>query len=520
MTAGSDDLTQLGGTISAAQYVRMSTEHQKYSTAHQKEAIGRFAIRNGLEVVRTYADEGKSGLTLDGREALSELLADVQSGHADYSVILVYDVSRWGRFQDIDESAYYEHICKREGIKVRYCAELFENDGSPISNIVKTIKRAMAAEYSRELSAKVFAGLSRLVILGYYTGGPPGFGLRRMVVDDRGRPKGILKPGEYKAAHSDRTLLVPGPKREVKAVQWIFTAFVQEGLSESKIAAELNRRNIRTASGQPWTIGSVNRALNNERYIGHHVWNRTSLKLGTDRTRNREDMWIKHENAFEPIVERSLFEAAQRKLSERTPRYTEDEMLEALRSLLNSQGYLTSNSIDRAREVPCSRSYHTRFGSLRKAYELVGYDGDKNYRHLEQSASLRSVQSQTVAHSTQVIEKNGGSVEQDTDVPVLSVNNEIRIYVCVARCRTSDEGTRKWLIRPDEELRSDLTLVVRMDSLNRSPLDYFLFPTAEITFPYMRLRENNWIALEAYRTEVLDGLFQLTARTNVMEVMS
>ncbi len=44
-----------------------------------------------------------------------------------------------------------------------YCAEQFENDGSPPSTIVKSVKRAMAGEYSRELSAKVFAGQCRLI---------------------------------------------------------------------------------------------------------------------------------------------------------------------------------------------------------------------------------------------------------------------------------------------------------------------------------------------------------------------
>lgn len=45
--------------------------------------------------------------------------------------------------------------CRRAGIQVAYCAEQFENDGSPVSTIVKGVKRAMAGEYSRELSAKV-----------------------------------------------------------------------------------------------------------------------------------------------------------------------------------------------------------------------------------------------------------------------------------------------------------------------------------------------------------------------------
>ena len=152
----------------AAQYVRMSTEHQQYSTENQADKIKEYAARRGIEIIKTYADEGKSGLRIDGRQALQRLIHDVESGQADFQIILVYDVSRWGRFQDADESAYYEYICRRAGIQVAYCAEQFENDGSPVSTIVKGVKRAMAGEYSRELSAKVFAGQCRLIELGYW----------------------------------------------------------------------------------------------------------------------------------------------------------------------------------------------------------------------------------------------------------------------------------------------------------------------------------------------------------------
>ena len=107
----------------AAQYVRMSTEHQKYSTENQAQIIEEYALRRGLEVVRTYADAGKSGLRLDGRDSLQQLLSDVQTGAADFTDILVYDVSRWGRFQDADQSAYYEFVCRRAGVAVHYCAE-------------------------------------------------------------------------------------------------------------------------------------------------------------------------------------------------------------------------------------------------------------------------------------------------------------------------------------------------------------------------------------------------------------
>ena len=218
----------------AAEYVRMSTDHQRYSTENQAEAIQSYAARRGLTVVRTYADEGKSGLSLDGRDALTKLIADVQDGTADFTTILVYDVSRWGRFQDADESAYYEYICKRAGISVQYCAEQFENDGSPVSTIVKGVKRAMAGEYSRELSVKVFAGQCRLIELGYRQGGPPGFGLRRSLIDQSGEVKGTLARGEQKSIQTDRVVLVPGPPEEQETVRWIYRAFVEGGQTRAR----------------------------------------------------------------------------------------------------------------------------------------------------------------------------------------------------------------------------------------------------------------------------------------------
>ena len=89
----------------AAQYVRMSTEHQQYSTLNQADKIREYADKRGIEIVRTYADDGKSGLSIGGRASLQRLIADVESGNTDFNLILVYDVSRWGRFQDADESA-------------------------------------------------------------------------------------------------------------------------------------------------------------------------------------------------------------------------------------------------------------------------------------------------------------------------------------------------------------------------------------------------------------------------------
>ena len=239
-----------GGTqksiFKAVKYVRMSTEHQQYSTENQADKITEYAERRGIEIIRTYADEGKSGLRIEGRVGLQELIRVVESGQADFQIILVYDISRWGRFQDADESAYYEYICRRAGIQVAYCAEQFENDGSPVSTIVKGVKRAMAGEYSRELSTKVFAGQCRLIELGYRQGGPAGYGLRRVLIDQTGSMKGELSRGEHKSLQTDRVILMPGPDEEVRIVNQIYDWFINDGVLEAEIAKRLNAQGVTT----------------------------------------------------------------------------------------------------------------------------------------------------------------------------------------------------------------------------------------------------------------------------------
>ena len=225
-----------------------------------------------------FEDFGRSGLRLDGREALQNLMAEVQSGQADFKAILVYDVSRWGRFQDADEGAYHEHVCSRAGIRVHYCGEQFENDGSIGSNLLKSVKRVMAGEYSRELSVKVFAGQCRLIELGYRQGGAAGYGLRRVLIDEHGNPKGELSRGEQKSLQTDRVILVPGPEEEQRVVQRMYEMFVNEGRPEREIAEVLNAEGHRTDLDRPWTRATVHQVLTNEKYIGNNVFNEGVLQ--------------------------------------------------------------------------------------------------------------------------------------------------------------------------------------------------------------------------------------------------
>jgi DNA invertase Pin-like site-specific DNA recombinase len=515
--------TDRGGEVSgkpvrAAQYVRMSTEHQKYSTENQAEAILQYAARRGIEIVRTYADEGKSGLSLDGRDALKQLIDDVQKKKADFTTILVYDISRWGRFQDADEGAHYEYICKSASISVQYCAEQFENDGSISSTIVKGMKRAMAGEYSRELSVKVFTGQRRLIELGFRQGGPPGYGLRRSLIDQAGTAKCELTRGEHKSIQTDRVVLVPGPPEEVDTVRWMYRSFVKDGKPEGEIATNLNDRGLKTDLERPWTRGTVHQVLINEKYIGNNVWNRGSFKLKKKRVRNSPDMWIRAEGAFEPIVDRSLFEAAQAIIRERSHTLSDEEMLAALQRLLQDRGYLSGLVIDETEHLPSSSAYQSRFGSLLRTYELVGFTPDRDYRYIEINRALRRMHPQIVTSTIAGIEKAGGSVEQDQATDLLTINGEFTASIVVVRSRTTPAGSLRWQIHFDVGLWPDITVAVRMDRPNREALDYYFLPRIDMTAPRLRLAEDNGISLDAYRFDTLEAFFGLAARTELLEV--
>jgi DNA invertase Pin-like site-specific DNA recombinase len=504
--------------VRAAEYVRMSTEHQKYSTENQAEALQKYASQRGIEIVRTYADEGKSGLSLDGRDALKRLIEDVQAKRTDFTTILVYDVSRWGRFQDADESAYYEYICKRAGISVQYCAEQFENDGSPVSTIVKGVKRAMAGEYSRELSVKVFAGQSRLIELGYRQGGPPGYGLRRSLIDQVGTSKGELARGEHKSIQTDRVVLVPGPAEEIDTVRWIYRSFVTERKLEREIANILNERGIATDLGRPWTRGTVHQVLINEKYIGNNLWNRGSFKLKRKRVRNSPDMWIRAEGAFEPIVDRTMFDAAQEIIRERSHKLSDDDMITVLQQLLQDRGYLSGLIIDETESLPSSSAYQSRFGSLLRAYQLVGYIPDRDYSYIEINRTLRRLHPNIVADVIAGIEQVGGTVKQDPATDLLTINGEFTASIVVVRCQSTAAGSLRWQIRFDVGLWPDITVAVRMDRQNQNALDYYLLPRIDMTTARLRLAEDNGISLDAYRFPALDAFFGLATRVSLKEV--
>ncbi len=504
-----------GELVAAAQYIRMSTEHQQYSTENQADVIREYAARRGFVIVRTYADEGKSGLRIEGRDALKRLLSDVRDGHIDFTAVLVYDVSRWGRFQDADESAFYEYTCRRAGVDVRYCAEQFENDGSPTATIIKSVKRAMAGEYSRELSAKVFKGQCNLIQKGFRQGGPAGYGLRRMLVDQAGQPKGLLKRGEHKSLQTDRVILVPGPDEEISVVHRVYQLFTRHGKREQEIAAILNVDGVPSELGRSWTRGMVHQILINEKYIGHNVYNRVSFKLKKKRVRNPPDMWVRAERAFAGIVAPELFFTAHGMILERNRRFTDEDMLGGLRALAAKHTRLSGLLIDETEGLPSSACYRTRFGSLVRAYRLIGYTPERDYEYIETNRRLRALHPELVASIIKQLEALGAAVRQDDRTDLLLINDEFTASIVLSRCKPTAAGSLRWLIRLDQGLAPDITIAARMAAGNEEPADFYLLPHIDITLPRLLLAEDNGAYLDTYRFDSLDYFVSLAVRVKI-----
>lgn len=496
----------------AAMYVRMSTEHQQFSTENQAKVIEEYADRRGYRLVKTYVDEGRSGLRIEGRQALRQLIDDVQTGHQDYLTILVYDISRWGRFQDADESAYYEYICRRSGIDVQYCAEQFDNDGSPQATIIKSVKRAMAGEYSRELSVKVFQGQCTLTEKGFRQGGTAGYGLRRMLIDQAGESKGVLKRGERKSIQTDRVILVPGPVEEQKVVHQIYEWFVRDGKSESAIAKLLEQRAIPSETGIPWSKGVVHEILTNEKYVGHNVRNRTSFKLKKRHVKNPPEMWVRREGAFQPVIPTELYFTARGIIHERSRRFSDEQMLELLKSLLERHQHVSGILIDESEGMPSSSAYRHRFGSLVRAYQLVGFSPERDYEYLHINRALRRQHAEVVAAIIRKLSDLKASITRSTRTDLLLINQEFTASIVIARCRKTEAGHSRWFIRLEERLGADITIAVRMNTSNEDPLDYYLFPRLDHSGTKLKLADFNGAALDTYRFDTLDYFWFLAER--------
>jgi DNA invertase Pin-like site-specific DNA recombinase len=514
-------MTDTQPLIPATQYLRMSTERQEYSFANQIAAIHAYAARMGFVVSTTYSDAGKSGLALKCREGLKRLLNDVVSGQARFKAILVYDVSRWGRFQDADESAHYEFLCKAAGIRVHYCAEQFPNDTSLGSSMMKALKRVMAGEYSRELSETVHLGEKRVSENGFRTGGVPGYGLRRMLVSANRDPKFLLSTGEKKCIQSDHVILVPGAASEVECVRNIFQMFTKENKWPAAIARELRRRGIHYhgKTRTEWYAMAVNRLLKNPKYCGCSVFGQSEHRLRTRRILHSRRLWTITQGAWEPIIDEATFRDAQDRFESQTIHKRDDELLSSLRSLLSEQGKLSEKLLNASSRLPSAEPFVRRFGSMSEAFEKVGFVGPrllatktKRLRHTLRDRIIAEIVTGDPKHIA-VVHKDGHFR------PRLRVfGSSVSIFLC--GCYQDREGEQRWVFNAVQRECKFAALVVLLNRSNDGITHLFLVPDTRSRIRFTLKVGDPWLKRGQRLESLSDFLpaFQLARKADIRHV--
>jgi DNA invertase Pin-like site-specific DNA recombinase len=414
----------------------MSTEHQQYSIANQSAAIALYAAAHDLGVIRSFVDEGKSGTSINRRTGLQELIQLVESGTADFDHVLVYDISRWGRFPDSDEAAHYEFLCKRGGIAVHYCAEQFENDNSATSNLLKALKRTMAGEYSRELGVKVSVGQRRLAGMGFWQGGNPPFGFQRQLISQSGERKQILKDREWKSITTDRDVLTPGPQEAVDTIRLAFDLYTLGRKTRREIASILNEKKC-LFNGRVWNRRMLRDLFTNPVYKGSYVYGKHTFINGKP-VHHPPDKWQVIEHAFPGIVSDEQWKlATDRVVAERKP-LVNSEMLDDLRRLWKREGKLTELLIEAAKDVPSTVAYRDHFGSLVEAYKAAGYPYTREYAYVNALRMMRKMRRKLCEEICERIRAVGGTAERQSYLAgnrahgLLLVNGNITVRITSA----------------------------------------------------------------------------------------
>jgi DNA invertase Pin-like site-specific DNA recombinase len=451
------------GKRAVAYYRHSAQDKQENSIEIQREQVRKFAAEHSIEIIREFADHGISGLSTEKRDGFNEMLHDyVEKPKEEIDNILVLDVSRWGRFQDLDLSGYYSGLCAFHNKRVVFTTIGIPKQDDLLYGVQLSIERYRAASYSRELSGKVWKGCSKIASDGFWAGGKPPYGMYRLLLDEQRNPVRVLKSGEHKAIHNQRVILTPGDQGEIKTIKRIFELFVEREREAGNIASSLNNDGIPSPGNGCWNKSSVYTILMNEIYAGAMVWNKTSKKMTAKMTHNPTSEWVKTQDAFKPIVVKEIFYRAQELIrksdEERLFKYSDENMLAKLKHLYDSYGTVSGKLISSRRDMVSPGAYASHFRSINMAYQ----------------AMHKSVIDERRKQTVDLIRKQVYSLDDHEDFVVIDDYASIHIQPAVPFPYGYEAY---WSFRPDMRVQVDMTLGIPLTNSGKyEVLGYVIFP--------------------------------------------
>ena len=280
--------------MKVAAYCRVSTDKEDQANSFEsqqryfREYIGR---RPDWELYEIYADEGITGTSTEKRAAFNRMISDARLHRFD--LIVTKEISRFAR-NTLDSLSYTREL-KRMGIGVFFLNDNM-NTLKEDSEMLLAIKSIMAQEESRFTSARVKWGQTRRMEQGVVFG-------RSLLGYD-------VKDGKM-AVNPDGA----------EIVRLIFHKYVHERKGTTVIARELRESGYKTLTGSTsWRNTVILKILRNEKYCGDLKQKKTITPdyLTHQKKYNRgEEEFVFIKDHHEPIIDRELWEEAQREIARR-----------------------------------------------------------------------------------------------------------------------------------------------------------------------------------------------------------
>lgn len=373
-------------TITCVAYLRVSTEEQagekQTSLGDQLAACHALATKLGRTVGHVFRDDGISGSTIKQRPGMSDLIAScIASPKAPKrpGYVVVLNDSRWGRFPNPEEATYWRFHIEQHGWIVRF-SELDDVQDIGVRGVLRSITQSQATLYRTTLQANTKRGARGTAEQGYWQARAP-FGYLRQVVFPAGRERVLAN--QVPKAPDEKISLVPHPD-ESPVVREMFERYAS-GIESLHSITEWAAHRF---PSRRWTPTAVRFMLRNATYLGDIVWGKKPGEAEADGVRRpRPDAeWYGKANAHPALVTRSLFAAAQERLThnKRATRQVRSQYLLSTIVFCRCGLSLTGNSSTRKTSggrVPVA-NYHCSSHGLHRSRHC-GFGGSVTREYLE-----------------------------------------------------------------------------------------------------------------------------------------
>ena len=130
---------------SAALYISAHEGEEDYADI-QVCLLWHYAASHNMQIVGIYSDLGAKR---EKQQVLKKLLADIHSGKANFTQILLMNPQKWNGSSSISEHDYCESVCKNAGVEVRYAFPSAAPGSGPCSIMFRALRRAAEAQEQR-----------------------------------------------------------------------------------------------------------------------------------------------------------------------------------------------------------------------------------------------------------------------------------------------------------------------------------------------------------------------------------